>query len=353
MRGIKFLIIALCIFKVIDAAPAAQADTTYTTPPETPPTETSPEISTPSQLPPQTQNANLNFPISGNGTCGVAIGSRCPDGFCCSAGGSCGETPEHCQTGCQEEYGVCGVPDSIRNVGFQFNTCTENNTLAITFDDGPQEITETLLDNLKERNVKATFFMNGHAYQNHCIYDYAPIVQRAFKEGHQLASHTWSHPHLPLLSEEEIRYQIEFLEVAFKKIIGAIPTYFRPPFGERYGLVQNILREKGYKMIIWDLDTNDFKEDLQLATDLYNTQMAKLPEPNPHIILNHDRVVITSTTLAPFEVDDALKRGYKVTTVGDCIGKPDKDDWYRDIGKPEKRDDTWKCTIEDMHGSSL
>lgn len=191
--------------------------------------------------------------------------------------------------------------------------------------------------------------MNGHAFQEHCIYDYAPIVQRAFKEGHQIASHTWSHPHLSQLTEEEVRYQIDTLEVAFKKIIGAVPTYFRPPFGERNRLVQDILREKGYKMIIWDIDTNDFKGDLQVSTDLYNTEMNKFPQPNPHIILNHDRIVTTATTLAPFEADDALTRGYKVTTVGDCIGQSDKDDWYRDIGKPEKPDDTWTCTIEDMH----
>ena len=80
--------------------------------------------------------------------------------------------------------------------------------------------------------------MNGHAFLDHCIYDNADVVKRAFKEGHQIAAHTWSHPHLPLLSEDEIRYQIDSLEVAFKKIIGTVPTYFRPPFGEQNELVQ-------------------------------------------------------------------------------------------------------------------
>jgi peptidoglycan/xylan/chitin deacetylase (PgdA/CDA1 family) len=205
-----------------------------------------------------------------------------------------------------------------------------------------------LLDSLKERGVKATFFMNGHAILEHCIYDYAPIVQRAFKEGHHIASHTWSHPHLPQVSEEEVIYQIEQLETAFTKILGVVPTYFRPPFGERGEVVQQVLRKKGYKMIIWDLDTNDFKGDSQLAFDLYNSQINQSPQPTPHIILNHDVIEHTSTTLGPFEVDDALKRGYKVTTVGECIGK-DEDDWYKKVGEPEEPNDTWICTPEDMH----
>jgi glutamate synthase domain-containing protein 3 len=81
MKGIKFLIIALCIFKVIDAAPAAQSSTSTTT--------------TTSKVP-QSNNPDLSFPISGNGTCGQAVGTRCPDGFCCSSTGACGDTPGKC-----------------------------------------------------------------------------------------------------------------------------------------------------------------------------------------------------------------------------------------------------------------
>lgn len=74
MRGIKFLLIALCIFKVIDAAPAAQSTTPSTTPSQSP-------------------DPDPNLPITTNGTCGATVGTRCPDGTCCSARGFCGETP--------------------------------------------------------------------------------------------------------------------------------------------------------------------------------------------------------------------------------------------------------------------
>ena len=206
-----------------------------------------------------------------------------------------------------------------------------------------------MLDDLKKKNVKATFFMNGHSYKKHCIYDYAHIVKRAYDEGHQIASHTWSHPYLTLSSEEEIIYQIEKLETAFRKIIGAIPTYFRPPFGAQNVTVRKILRDKGYKIVLWDVNTRDYEDDLKVSTHIFDKIERKSPQPNPHIVLNHDRVETTSTTLGPYEASEALRRGYKVTTVGDCTGKPDKNDWYRDISEPQSRDDTWVCTPEDMH----
>ncbi|CAI2161993.1 8078_t:CDS:2 [Funneliformis geosporum] len=300
----------------------------------------------PPTIPPTTPTTSpKDLPISADGNCGEAAGTRCEDGVCCSQFGFCGVTTDHCQTGCQSSFGTCGTPGNSDVI----DKCTEQNTIAITFDDGPRNITEKLLDELKAKNVKATFFMNGHASLQHCIYDYAPIVQRAFNEGHQIASHTWSHPHLPELSEAEINYQLETLEVAFKKIIGAIPTYARPPFGEHNALVRKVLKQRGYKMVIWDIDTLDWQGNLQGSTKIFDDEMNKSPQPNPHIVLNHDTIDTTPTTLGPHEIRDALKRGYKVTTVGDCLGQSNKNDWYRDIGEFQKPDSTWKCTFEDMH----
>src|SRR6266542_474219 len=160
--------------------------------------------------------------------------------------------------------------------------------------------------------------MNGHGFEDHCIYDYANVVKRAYEEGHQIASHTWSHLDLTTVSETEIIYQLETLETAFKKMIGAVPTYIRPPFGAQNETVRKILKDRGYKLFLWDMDTNDFKEDLQASINIFDNATSASPQPTPHIILNHDRVETTSTFLGLYEANEVLKRGYKITTVGEC-----------------------------------
>ncbi|CAG8489648.1 15241_t:CDS:2 [Funneliformis caledonium] len=276
------------------------------------------------------------------GRCGATAGTRCPDGSCCSQYNFCGSTSDYCSTGCQSSFGTCGTPTPGSGEVEQFDKCTKSNTIALTFDDGPRNVTAKLLDDLKANNAKATFFMNGHAFPEHCIYDYAAILQRAYKEGHQIASHTWSHPHLTQVSEAEINYQLEQNEIAFKKIIGAIPIYARPPFGEHNALVRKVLKQRGYKMIMWDIDTLDWQGDLQQSIRIFDSEMNRSPQPNLHIVLNHDRVDTTSTTLGLYEIKDGLKRGYKVTTVGDCVGQSNQNDWYRDIGEFQTPDSTWK-----------
>ncbi|CAG8477882.1 9164_t:CDS:2 [Funneliformis mosseae] len=290
------------------------------------------------------------LPISTDGKCGSSAGTRCPDGSCCSQYNFCGTTSDYCSTGCQSSFGTCGTSTPVTGEVEQFDKCTKSNTIALTFDDGPRNVTAKLLDDLKANNVKATFFMNGHAFPEHCIYDYAAILQRAYKEGHQIASHTWSHPHLTQVSEAEINYQLEQNEIAFKKIIGAIPTYARPPFGEHNALVRKVLKQRGYKMIMWDIDTLDWQEDLQQSIKIFDSEMNKSPQPNPHIVLNHDRVDTTSTTLGLYEIKDGLKRGYKVTTVGDCVGQSNQNDWYRDIGEFQKPDKNYSLDFPTKYG---
>lgn len=80
--------------------------------------------------------------------------------------------------------------------------CKVPGTAAITFDDGPHIYTNALLDILKKKGVKATFFMNGNNYGN--IANYATLVKRAHKDGHQLASHTYSHKDLATLSKSAV-----------------------------------------------------------------------------------------------------------------------------------------------------
>ncbi|RUS32822.1 hypothetical protein BC938DRAFT_474160 [Jimgerdemannia flammicorona] len=208
-------------------------------------------------------------------------------------------------------------------------TCTKKGTFAITFDDGPYNFTDALLDYLDTQSLKVTFFINGKNFGN--IYDYAKTLKKAFDRGHQIAHHTWSHANISTLNEAALRSEITQLEVALRKIIGCIPTYFRPPFGAYNADNLRVLGAMGYKVVVWDVDSEDWLvENLKKEqTNYQNAIKGTTPADSGHISLQHDPHKITSQQLAPWAVDYVKKLGYKVTTVGDCLGDSDPKNWYR------------------------
>jgi peptidoglycan/xylan/chitin deacetylase (PgdA/CDA1 family) len=124
-------------------------------------------------------------------------------------------------------------------------SCSVAKTFAITFDDGPYKYTQQLIDYLDTEGIKATFFINGDNYGN--IYDYKDFLIATYKAGHQIAHHTWSHPNISTLTDAQLTLEITKLEDAFLDILGVIPTYFRPPFGEFTDASLKVLNKLGYK----------------------------------------------------------------------------------------------------------
>ena len=95
---------------------------------------------------------------------------------------------------------------------------TERKLIALTFDDGPHyKYTEEILDILKKYGVKATFFMIGANAEKH-----PHLARRVFSEGHEIGNHTYSHPHLKGLSENDIQKEIEASSAVIEKITNII-----------------------------------------------------------------------------------------------------------------------------------
>ncbi|KAF9966710.1 hypothetical protein BGZ70_001545 [Mortierella alpina] len=208
--------------------------------------------------------------------------------------------------------------------------CTVPGTIALTFDDGPFLHTSGLLDILRSRAVKATFFMNGRSYGR--IEDFAAVVKRAYDDGHQIASHTWDHKDLTSLNQTEVLSEMTLLEDAFKKIIGVRPTYMRPPFGSLNAQVLDILGQRDYTAITWDTDTQDWAhpDNFEASFKVYESILNNSNELNQpgHIVLQHEVNQVTALQVAPMAIDLALVRGFKVVTVGECLGDP-KSNWYK------------------------
>ncbi|KAG0259554.1 Carbohydrate esterase 4 protein, partial [Linnemannia exigua] len=152
-------------------------------------------------------------------------------------------------------YKVGGpTPPALNHPGQVLDSCTRPNSYAISFDDGPGQLTDELLDYLDEQGLKVTFFMNGDNWN--CIYrpESQRLLKRAFNAQHQIASHPWSHRDLESLSEREIRQEMYKIEDAFRDILGVVPKYMRPPYGEHSERVRKIMKSMGYVMILWDVD---------------------------------------------------------------------------------------------------
>ncbi|KAK9759511.1 hypothetical protein K7432_017437, partial [Basidiobolus ranarum] len=152
------------------------------------PTITSKPSSTTTVAPKPTQTVT-----STDGSCGLKnnVLVQCLPGNCCSQYGYCGSTEEYCKgTTPQPQPSV--TPGKPGNVvpGKIIETCSKAGTFAVTFDDGPSKYTGKLLDDLKARNVKVTFFVVGETL---LVEQNRKFLKRAYDEGHHIASHTYTH----------------------------------------------------------------------------------------------------------------------------------------------------------------
>lgn len=183
--------------------------------------------------------------------------------------------------------------------------------VAITFDDGPGSHTARLLDGLKARGVKATFFMVGSRVQQ-----YADIVARAYAEGHQVASHTWDHPELTTLSDDTVIRQLSQTQEVLDAICGVGSTYlFRAPYGSTNAHTRSLI---GMPLIQWDLDSRDWESLNAVAVKEMVLDYAK----DGSIILLHD-IHGTSVDGALAAIDELLTQGYEFVTIRELFRRRD------------------------------
>jgi len=153
---------------------------------------------------------------------------------------------------------------------------------ALTFDDGPNgEYTLQILDILKAHNVKAAFFFPGKNIER-----FPEIAVGARDQGHIIGNHTYNHPHLNLLTADQVLSQIEKSEKIFKKHLDLKPRYFRPPYGEYNRTAEKIIKEKGYKLVLWDMECYSMDWLNPEARTIVEISTAKAKDGS--IILLHD-----------------------------------------------------------------
>jgi peptidoglycan/xylan/chitin deacetylase (PgdA/CDA1 family) len=198
-----------------------------------------------------------------------------------------------------------------------YNQChVDGPYIALTFDDGPHGTnTPRLLDMLKQRNVKATFFCVGQ-----CVAEYPDIAKRIVDEGHEIASHSWSHPNLIPMSEANVRDQLERTHQVIKQATGVEVKDFRPPYGNFTQRQRNWAHATyGYKIIMWDVDPLDWK--VRSASHVENEIVRRTQQGS--IILTHD-IHKSTVDAMPSTIDALLAKGFKFVTVAEltAMDKP-------------------------------
>ncbi|KAL1918210.1 uncharacterized protein VTP21DRAFT_3476 [Calcarisporiella thermophila] len=190
---------------------------------------------------------------------------------------------------------------------------------AITFDDGPTEFTPPLLDFLAKEKIKATFFVLGSKVRDH-----APFLQRAFQDGHEIASHSWSHSALTSLTNEQIIAEMKWTEIAIQQTIGVRPKYMRPPYGDIDDRVRALMVLMGYKVVIWNKDTFDWRlrENKITPAEVDGNFTQWINEAataqTGSILLEHDHA--EPSVNAAIRNLPRLAKAYKLVPLSACIG---------------------------------
>lgn len=184
--------------------------------------------------------------------------------------------------------------------------------IAITFDDGPHpQFTPKLLDILKERNIKATFFLVGRN-----VATFPAIIKRMAEEGHEVASHTWSHPLLTGQSASGVNSQLTRTHDAIVKACGVEPLLYRPPYGAARLTQRRAIHEKyGYSTILWDVDPLDWQSP-RTVQKVHDRVLAQTKVGS--IVLLHD-IHQTTVDAMPATLDALIERGLKMVTVTQLI----------------------------------
>lgn len=184
---------------------------------------------------------------------------------------------------------------------------SEKKKIALTFDDGPDaEYTPMLLDGLKERGVKATFFVIGKQAEAQ-----PELMERLVAEGHLIGNHTYNHVDIQHMTESAAVKEIKQANEVIAKYTGEEPCFLRPPFGSGSSKI-----EKNMEMIqvLWTIDTMDWacKNESKICSTVYR----EIRENS--IILMHDEY--PTTVRAALNIIDRLqKEGFEFVTVDQIV----------------------------------
>lgn len=186
--------------------------------------------------------------------------------------------------------------------------------VALTFDAGTEGggAAAQVLEILRERGLHVTLFLSGHWV------DHNPeLAQQIVADGHEVANHSYDHPDLTTLSDDQIGWELDYTDQVVSDVMGAhTRPYFRPPFGARNRRVLDVAAASGFRSIYWSLDSGDW---LPRATSgAVAGKILRYAEPGD-IVVEHVGSDASAEAL-PVVLDEFDRRGWRVGTVSEVLG---------------------------------
>jgi peptidoglycan/xylan/chitin deacetylase (PgdA/CDA1 family) len=197
------------------------------------------------------------------------------------------------------------APASYRSVN------TSRPFVALTFDDGPHpELTPQLLDILRQQGVRATFYVIGRNVDT-----YPEIARRIVSEGHEIANHTYNHPHLTQVGAARLDSEMTRTTDAIVRATGRRPTNMRPPYGSINARVeQSMLQKHGLDVIMWSVDPLDWRRP---GAEVVRQRLVDGAKPGG-ILLAHDIHPGTIEAMSG-TISDLKAKGYGFATVSQLL----------------------------------
>ena len=229
------------------------------------------------------------------------------------------------------------------------NRSSNSKMIALTFDDGPSDYTNQLLDILSDNDAKATFFVQGQNIGQHL-----EVLTRASLLGCEILGHSWDHSDYAYLTYDEIRQDLQRTNDAIFDTINVYPDMFRPPYGVFDDPIISVAEDMGLAIILWTVDSRDW--DSRSVDAIYQTIMANAR--NGVIVLCHDKHEETIVAMEQV-IPDLISNGYELVTVSELLGKTEPGklyantifDWKGLTHTVLPNDNLW--TIAQLYGTTI
>jgi peptidoglycan/xylan/chitin deacetylase (PgdA/CDA1 family) len=208
----------------------------------------------------------------------------------------------------------CGPPDG--------------NRIALTFDDGPTPgVTDLILDELKKRKLRVTFFMVGQR-----IAAAPDLAKRVLAEGHEVGNHTYTHANLTAIKDQEAESEIQKTQDIMAEKLNHRATWFRPPYGVLRQNQATMVARRGMGVVLWNVSSEDWSlpgEDKITSKVLAETTAGS-------IVLCHDVSQQTANCIGPI-LDGLLARGFEFATLSVLMRQPrTQRDGNPDVRRPRQ-----------------
>ncbi len=197
-----------------------------------------------------------------------------------------------------------------------YDVTSADKSIALTFDDGPDETTESILNVLQEYQVKATFFVVGENCRQR-----QETVKRVFQSGHEIGNHTYTHLRFRGKTQERVVEEIAKTNQVVYELTGETPKFFRPPGGTINDMIKVAAKRENVKIVLWtaEEDSRDWRNPGVSWIIKNVTEHAK----EGSIVLLHDGGGPRRQTLQalPTIISILKKKGYHFVTISELLQK--------------------------------